>query len=80
MKGQYTPNHCTILTYKGRQDGIRYGEVSFSPGGTRHYLLDRLNRRVRLWKGIRSGLDKPDHDKPRILAALKAFMLHEPFP
>jgi hypothetical protein len=80
VSGRREPRACTILSYKGHRDGIRYGEVSFSPGGTRHFLLDRINGHVRLWKGIRSGLDKPDHDRPRILAALKAFMLHEPFP
>ena len=74
-----TPVRVQVQTYHGRQDGFRYGEVHFEDGDIRHYLLDRLNRTVRLWGGVKIG-NQPDERPEHVAAALQALAAIEPFP
>lgn len=77
---QQSDIRCDIRTYLGREDGFRFGEVTFHPGGPRHFLLDRLNRTVRIWQNVRKGVERPDLDHQRISCAMSAFVAMEPMP
>lgn len=82
MRKKSVPVECQIMTYLGQQDGIRFGELSFKPGGSRQFRLDRLTGKVRLWQTLRNGKGREisDEHTPRITAAIKEFKKREPFP
>lgn len=66
-----SPDH--IVSYQGRQDGIRFGTMVVQ-GVVLTYRFDKLNMRVRLWKYDNTRYDKPEREdsNPARLAAAMA--------
>lgn len=71
---------ATVTAYRGSQDGIRFGDLAFDDGERRHFLRDKLNDTVRLWRAVRGsgpGDERPDRDPARLATAHAAILEYE---